>query len=75
MAARFSAISSRNAALHLEERSDEETHDSAFDDRRERARPVGDGNGNLPVINSFTVIREINLLLDQLSEITIALNY
>ncbi|KAL0547692.1 hypothetical protein IC582_012116 [Cucumis melo] len=45
MAARFSAISSRSAALDLCESSDELAHDSFFDDRRERARPVGDGYG------------------------------
>lgn len=41
MAARCSAISSDSAALDLEERSAGETQESALDDRRERARPVG----------------------------------
>lgn len=43
-AALFSAISSRRAALHREERSAGGVHGSCFgDDRRERARPVDDG--------------------------------
>jgi len=52
MAARCSAINSRSAALDSEERSDGETQESALDDRRERAHPVGDVMyGNLPAIN------------------------
>ena len=59
MAVRCSAINSRSAALDLEERSDGETQESALDDRRERAHPVGDAMyGNLPAIN-FSVEEEI----------------
>jgi len=39
MAARFSAINSRNAALHLVDRSEGESQESLLDDRRERAHP------------------------------------
>ena len=42
MAARFSAINSRNAALHLMERSEGESQESLLDDRRERAHPPDD---------------------------------
>lgn len=59
MAARFSAISSRSAALDLKESSAEETQESDFDDRRERARPVGDDKyANLPVINLLAAEKE-----------------
>lgn len=54
MVARCSAISSRSAALDLEEISAGETQESVLDDRRERARPVGDDKyGNPPPINNL----------------------
>lgn len=52
-AARFSAISSRRAALDRDERSDVEIQGEDLDDRRERARPgvADDMYGNLlPII-------------------------
>lgn len=55
MAARCSAINSRSAALDLVERSGGDTQESVFDDRRERAHPVGDDEkyGNFSPINLF----------------------
>lgn len=61
--ARFSAISSRRAALHLAERSAGESHgwsELLDDDRRERAQPDGGGGGgdkygNPPTSNLFSV--------------------
>jgi hypothetical protein len=51
IAARFSAINSLNAALHLTERSAGESHESVLDDRRERAHPPDDKQEKLPTIN------------------------
>lgn len=52
MAARFSAINSRRAALHLVGRSGDEEmfqEELLFDDRRERAHPLFSGKyGCLP---------------------------
>jgi len=54
MAARFSAINSRNAALHLVERSEGESQESLLDDRRERAHPP-DYMHKLPTINTLYI--------------------
>lgn len=64
MAVRFSAMSSRSAALDLEERSDGGTQESVLDDRRERARPVGDVKyGNPPPSTTlFSVHNEIRTI-------------
>lgn len=70
MAARFSAISSRSAALHLEDRSAGESQESFFDDRRERAHPAAaavadDKYGNPPTITLLSISRK-SLTLVQL---------
>lgn len=51
-AARFSAISSRNAALHLMERSTGASQESLLDDRRERAHPAHDKYGKSSTIRT-----------------------
>jgi len=53
IAARFSAINSRNAALHLVERSEGESQESLLDDRRERAHPPDNYIKTSPTINTL----------------------